>query len=155
MPHLPSESKVPQADFADFSRFREEEESSVKPQLQGPRSRFSPTSEDLSGVPKQDMSGGSHSQAPQKPVRRKFTVEKPNLETVPPHGALSAPTVKTAQKLPSRQRREIQTAIRKNKETNGVLTRLNSELQQQFKVVHQERLTLEAQLELLRPLTSA
>ncbi|XP_075901304.1 ralBP1-associated Eps domain-containing protein 2 isoform X2 [Nelusetta ayraudi] len=155
VPHLPSESKVPQADFADFSRFREEEESSVKPQLQGQRSRFSPTSEDVSGVPKQDVSGGSHSQAPQKPVRRKFTVEKPNLDTVPPHGTMSVPTVRTAQKLPSRQRREIQTAIRKNKETNGVLTRLNSELQQQFKVVHQERLTLEAQLELLRPLTSA
>lgn len=35
---------------------------------------------------------------------------------------------------PSRQKREIQMAIRKNKETNAVLTRLNSELQQQLKV---------------------
>lgn len=45
-------------------------------------------------------------------------------------------------------------AIRKNKETNAVLTRLNSELQQQLKVVHQERVTLESQLEHLRPLAS-
>lgn len=37
-------------------------------------------------------------------------------------------------RLLSRQRKEIQTAIRKNKESNAVLTRLNSELQQQFKV---------------------
>lgn len=37
-------------------------------------------------------------------------------------------------RLPTRQKREIQMAIRKNKETNAVLTRLNSELQQQFKV---------------------
>lgn len=37
-------------------------------------------------------------------------------------------------RLLSRQKREIQMAIRKNKETNAVLTRLNSELQQQLKV---------------------
>lgn len=37
-------------------------------------------------------------------------------------------------RLPSKQKREIQMAIRKNKETNAVLTRLNSELQQQLKV---------------------
>lgn len=34
----------------------------------------------------------------------------------------------------SKQKRAIQTAIRKNKEANAVLTRLNSELQQQLKV---------------------
>lgn len=45
-------------------------------------------------------------------------------------------------------------AIRKNRETNAVLTRLNSELQQQLKVVHRERVTLESQLDLLRPVTS-
>lgn len=32
------------------------------------------------------------------------------------------------------QKREIQMSIRKNRETNAVLTRLNSELQQQLKV---------------------
>lgn len=34
----------------------------------------------------------------------------------------------------SKQKRAIQTAIRKNKEANAVLARLNSELQQQLKV---------------------
>lgn len=35
---------------------------------------------------------------------------------------------------PSKQKKAIQTAIRKNKEANAVLARLNSELQQQLKV---------------------
>lgn len=34
----------------------------------------------------------------------------------------------------SKQKKAIQTAIRKNKEANAVLARLNSELQQQLKV---------------------
>ena len=42
--------------------------------------------------------------------------------------------IKVSLKLLSRQKKEIQMAIRKNKETNAVLTRLNSELQQQLKV---------------------
>ncbi|PIO28452.1 hypothetical protein AB205_0072370 [Aquarana catesbeiana] len=54
---------------------------------------------------------------------------------------------------PSKQKKAIQTAIRKNKEANAVLARLNSELQQQLKEVHQERIALETQLEQLRPLT--
>lgn len=37
-------------------------------------------------------------------------------------------------RLLSKQKREVQMAIRKNRETNAVLTRLNSELQQQLKV---------------------
>ncbi|XP_073678835.1 ralBP1-associated Eps domain-containing protein 2 [Garra rufa] len=55
---------------------------------------------------------------------------------------------------PPKQKREIQMAIRKNREANAVLTRLNSELQQQLKVVHRERVTLESQLDLLRPMAS-
>ncbi|XP_059197446.1 ralBP1-associated Eps domain-containing protein 2 isoform X1 [Centropristis striata] len=148
------QSKVQQPNFADFSHFREEEESSMKPEEQGPRSRFGPSSEDLANASKQDVIGVPHSQAPQKPVRRKYYAESQNLETVPPP-AMPFPTpTKPAQKLMSKQKREIQMAIRKNKETNAVLTRLNSELQQQLKVVHQERVTLESQLDLLRPLAS-
>ncbi|XP_059197447.1 ralBP1-associated Eps domain-containing protein 2 isoform X2 [Centropristis striata] len=131
-----------------------QEESSMKPEEQGPRSRFGPSSEDLANASKQDVIGVPHSQAPQKPVRRKYYAESQNLETVPPP-AMPFPTpTKPAQKLMSKQKREIQMAIRKNKETNAVLTRLNSELQQQLKVVHQERVTLESQLDLLRPLAS-
>ncbi|XP_042340144.1 ralBP1-associated Eps domain-containing protein 2 [Plectropomus leopardus] len=148
------QNKVQQPNFADFSHFREEEESGVKPEEQGPRSRFGRSTEDLTNASKQDMIVVPHSQAPQKPVRRKYHPESQNLETVPPP-AMPFPTpTKPAQKLLSKQKREIQMAIRKNKETNAVLTRLNSELQQQLKVVHQERVTLESQLELLRPLAS-
>uniref|UniRef100_A0A8C4ERT6 RALBP1 associated Eps domain containing 2 n=1 Tax=Dicentrarchus labrax TaxID=13489 RepID=A0A8C4ERT6_DICLA len=148
------QNKVQQPNFADFSHFREEEESSVKPEEQGLRSRFGRSTEDLTNASKQDMIGVSHSQAPQKPVRRKYHPESQNLEAVPPPAMPFAPPAKPAQKLLSGQKRGIQMAIRKNKETNAVLTRLNSELQQQLKVVHQERVTLESQLELLRPVAS-
>uniref|UniRef100_A0A3P9PYM7 RALBP1 associated Eps domain containing 2 n=1 Tax=Poecilia reticulata TaxID=8081 RepID=A0A3P9PYM7_POERE len=102
-----------------------------------------------------DVSGTPHGQAPQKPIRRKYHPESQNLETgAPPPAMPLLPPAKTSQRLLSRQKREIQMAIRKNRETNAVLRRLNSELQQQLKVVHQERVTLESQLELLRPLAS-
>ncbi|XP_034036454.1 ralBP1-associated Eps domain-containing protein 2 isoform X2 [Thalassophryne amazonica] len=136
--------KVQQANFADFSRFREEEENSIKPTEQGPPYRF----ED---VTKQDVTGLSHSRAPQKPARRKYHPEIQSLDTVP---LPAVPFPPPSKKLLSRQKRAIQMAIRKNKETNAVLTRLNSELQQKLKVVHQERVTLETQLEHLRPLAS-
>uniref|UniRef100_UPI0037E8B5E1 ralBP1-associated Eps domain-containing protein 2 isoform X2 n=1 Tax=Semicossyphus pulcher TaxID=241346 RepID=UPI0037E8B5E1 len=148
------QKKVQQPNFADFSHFREEEESGVKPPDQGPRSAFGRSNEDLTSASKQDMIAASHSQAPQKPVRRKFHPESQNLETGPPSNMPFPPSNKPAQKLLSKQKREIQMAIRKNKETNAVLTRLNSELQQQLKVVHQERVTLESQLDLLRPVAS-
>ncbi|XP_017279046.1 ralBP1-associated Eps domain-containing protein 2 [Kryptolebias marmoratus] len=148
-----SQNKVQQPNFADFSHFREEEESGVKPEDQAPGSRFGPSTEDLNSS-KQDVSGASHSQVPQKPIRRKYLPESQNLEIGPPPAMPFPPPAKPSQKLLSRQKREIQMAIRKNRETNAVLTRLNSELQQQLKVVHQERVTLESQLELLRPLAS-
>lgn len=44
---------------------------------------------------------------------------------------------------PPKQKREIQMAIRKNRETNAVLTRLNSELQQQLKVPIYDHLYLQ------------
>lgn len=154
VPEKAPQNKVQQPNFADFSHFREEEKSSVKRDGQGPRSLFGRSSEDLTNSSKQDVIGVCHSQAPQKPVRRKYHPEGQNLETGPPPAMpFSAPT-KASQKLLSKQKREIQMAIRKNKETNAVLTRLNSELQQQLKVVHKERVTLESQLELLRPLAS-
>ncbi|KAM9849343.1 ralBP1-associated Eps domain-containing protein 2 [Aulostomus maculatus] len=150
----PPQNKVQQPNFADFSHFREEEESGVKAEEQSPRSRYGQSTEDLTNTSKQDTLGGSHSQAPQKPVRRKYHPDSQSLETTPPPAMPFPPSAKPSQKLLSRQKREIQMAIRKNKETNAVLTRLNSELQQQLKVVHQERVTLESQLDLLRPLAS-
>ncbi|XP_015246254.1 PREDICTED: ralBP1-associated Eps domain-containing protein 2 isoform X1 [Cyprinodon variegatus] len=150
-----SQSKVQQPNFADFSHFREEEESNVKLEEQGPSSRFGLSSEDLTSSSKQDASGTPQSQAPQKPIRRKYHPESQNLETgTTPPAMPFPPPAKPNQKLLSRQKKEIQMAIRKNRETNAVLRRLNSELQQQLKVVHQERVTLESQLDLLRPLAS-
>ncbi|XP_051491499.1 ralBP1-associated Eps domain-containing protein 2 isoform X2 [Apus apus] len=99
-------------------------------------------------------------QPPSKPARRKLRTETQGLET-PEHSPTinvtsSLPAVKPhlpVQKQSSKQKRAIQTAIRKNKEANAVLARLNSELQQQLKEVHKERIALETQLEQLRPVT--
>ncbi|XP_062251176.1 ralBP1-associated Eps domain-containing protein 2 [Platichthys flesus] len=146
----PPSSKVQQPNFADFSHFKKEEESRVKPQEQSLRSRFGPNTEDLTNAPKQDVMAVCPSHAPQKPVRRKYHPESQNPEAT----SLTAVSFPHPAKPSQKQKREIQMAIRKNKETNAVLTRLNSELQQQLKVVHQDRVTLESQLELLRPLAS-
>ncbi|XP_053511802.1 ralBP1-associated Eps domain-containing protein 2 isoform X3 [Artibeus jamaicensis] len=107
--------------------------------------------------PSQDM---PYSQPPSKPIRRKLRPENQAAENQEPSATVGAPasaaTVKphpTVQKQYSKQKKAIQTAIRKNKEANAVLARLNSELQQQLKEVHQERIALENQLEQLRPVT--
>ncbi|XP_010840577.1 PREDICTED: ralBP1-associated Eps domain-containing protein 2 [Bison bison bison] len=101
-----------------------------------------------------------YSQPPSKPIRRKFRPENQATENQEPSttvgGPASVATVKphpAVQKQSSKQKKAIQTAIRKNKEANAVLARLNSELQQQLKEVHQERIALENQLEQLRPVT--
>ncbi|KAG7271340.1 hypothetical protein CRUP_006832, partial [Coryphaenoides rupestris] len=110
----------------NFTRFREEEENQEV-------HRNGAAADDLSTAPTQELIGPSHLQrVPQKPIRRKFHPDNPEAPP-PPTTASLAPPIKPLQKLPSKQKREIQTAIRKNKETNAVLTRLNSELQQQLK----------------------
>ncbi|XP_053499710.1 ralBP1-associated Eps domain-containing protein 2 isoform X1 [Ictalurus furcatus] len=95
----------------------------------------------------------SPSHTPQKPVRRKLHSESQNAShTV--GVAYANPASSSVPKLAHRQKKEIQTAIRKNKEANAVLKRLNSELQQQLKEIHLQRVTLESQLDLLRPSAS-
>ncbi|XP_019601826.2 ralBP1-associated Eps domain-containing protein 2 isoform X4 [Rhinolophus sinicus] len=103
---------------------------------------------------------GTYSQPPSKPIRRKLRPENQATEnqeaSTTVGGPASVGAVKphpTVQKQSSKQKKAIQTAIRKNKEANAVLARLNSELQQQLKEVHQERIALENQLEQLRPVT--
>ncbi|XP_027594068.2 ralBP1-associated Eps domain-containing protein 2 isoform X2 [Pipra filicauda] len=80
-------------------------------------------------------------QPPSKPARRKLRTEAQGLETPELSPTInvtsSQPATKAhlpVQKQSSKQKRAIQTAIRKNKEANAVLARLNSELQQQLKV---------------------
>ncbi|XP_028583431.2 ralBP1-associated Eps domain-containing protein 2 isoform X3 [Podarcis muralis] len=99
-------------------------------------------------------------QPPSKPIRRKFRPESQTLENqeLSPTKSVapSLPAIKSHHTIPkqsSKQKKAIQTAIRKNKEANVVLARLNSELQQQLKEVHKERTALETQLEQLRPVT--
>ncbi|XP_066561949.1 ralBP1-associated Eps domain-containing protein 2 isoform X2 [Amia ocellicauda] len=118
----------------------------------GPPSKSAVSAEEGSPAKKEGMLA----QPPLKPVRRKYRPESQNLDSSDPSAPLtstsSGPGTRTSQKQASRQKKDIQTAIRKNKEANAVLTRLNSELQQQLKEVHQERISLESQLDVLRPI---
>ncbi|CAE1318287.1 REPS [Acanthosepion pharaonis] len=52
---------------------------------------------------------------------------------------------------PSRDKRELQLAINTHKERNGMLERVNSELNQELQEVMEQRIALEIQLEHLRP----
>ncbi|KAJ7319578.1 hypothetical protein JRQ81_019089 [Phrynocephalus forsythii] len=99
-------------------------------------------------------------QPPSKPIRRKFRPEGQTVENqeLSPTKTLasSLPAIMSHHSVPkqsSKQKKTIQIAIRKNREANAVLARLNSELQQQLKEVHKERTALENQLEQLRPVT--
>ncbi|MCI4387863.1 hypothetical protein PGIGA_G00078840 [Pangasianodon gigas] len=120
-----SQHAMQQPYFADFNKCRVQEDSTVL----------------------------SQSHTPQKPTRRKLHPECQNTN----HAvgvAYPNPASSSVPKLAQKQKREIQTAIRKNKEANAVLKRLNSELQQQLKEIHLQRVTLESQLDLLRPSAS-
>uniref|UniRef100_A0A663EQF8 RALBP1 associated Eps domain containing 2 n=1 Tax=Aquila chrysaetos chrysaetos TaxID=223781 RepID=A0A663EQF8_AQUCH len=137
-----------------------EEPPTPPPRPQKSHSRAS--SLDLNKIFQQNTQGKEVvlAQPPSKPTRRKLRTEAQGLETPELSPTInvtsSLPTVKPhlpVQKQSSKQKRAIQTAIRKNKEANAVLARLNSELQQQLKEVHKERIALETQLEQLRPVT--
>ncbi|XP_069613417.1 ralBP1-associated Eps domain-containing protein 2 isoform X2 [Ranitomeya imitator] len=145
--------QIHQTTFADF-KSQEQNERAVEIKLQ--TNKMLPQTEESSPDKKEILLN----HPPTKPLRRKFHPESQVLEN---HDLSSASSVTSSaaslkshpavQKLPSKQKKAIQTAIRKNKEANAVLARLNSELQQQLKEVHQERIALETQLEQLRPLS--
>ncbi|XP_032245573.1 ralBP1-associated Eps domain-containing protein 2 isoform X8 [Phoca vitulina] len=134
------------------SQSEQASEAEIHPQLNRAPSQAADSSPTKKDIP--------YSQPPSKPIRRKLRPENPAPESQEPPstvgGPASAVTGKphtAVQKQSSKQKKAIQTAIRKNKEANAVLARLNSELQQQLKEVHQERIALENQLEQLRPVT--
>ncbi|XP_077920912.1 ralBP1-associated Eps domain-containing protein 2 isoform X4 [Halichoerus grypus] len=134
------------------SQSEQASEAEIHPQLNRAPSQAADSSPTKKDIP--------YSQPPSKPIRRKLRPENPAPESQEPSstvgGPASAVTGKphtAVQKQSSKQKKAIQTAIRKNKEANAVLARLNSELQQQLKEVHQERIALENQLEQLRPVT--
>ncbi|ELK12914.1 RalBP1-associated Eps domain-containing protein 2 [Pteropus alecto] len=138
--------------LSPLTRSEQASEAELHPQLNRAPSQAaesSPTKKDI-----------TYSQPPSKPIRRKLRPENQATENQEPSTTIGGPasvtTMKphpTVQKQSSKQKKAIQTAIRKNKEANAVLARLNSELQQQLKEVHQERIALENQLEQLRPVT--
>ncbi|XP_060090007.1 ralBP1-associated Eps domain-containing protein 2 isoform X3 [Heteronotia binoei] len=141
--------------YKDF-RLEEQMEQESEMELHLPTTRASSQVEESSPVKKEVLL----TQPPSKPVRRKFRPEGQmleNQELSPTRNlASSLATIKPLHSVPkqsSKQKKAIQTAIRKNKEANAVLARLNSELQQQLKEVHKERTALETQLEQLRPVT--
>ncbi|KAM4047340.1 ralBP1-associated Eps domain-containing protein 2 isoform 2-T2 [Anomaloglossus baeobatrachus] len=145
--------QIQQPTFAGF-KSHEQNERGVEIELQ--TNKMLPQTEESSPAKKEILLN----HPPTKPLRRKFHPDSQALEN---HDLSSASSVTSSaaslkshpavQKQPSKQKKAIQTAIRKNKEANAVLARLNSELQQQLKEVHQERIALETQLEQLRPLT--
>ncbi|KAL0967436.1 hypothetical protein UPYG_G00252200 [Umbra pygmaea] len=92
---------------------------------------------------------------PPKPVRRRLKSEDElQDEAPPPMSNVIATVLATQASIPrslGKDKKAIQASIRRNKETNTVLARLNSELQQQLKDLLEERISLEVQLEQLRP----
>ncbi|XP_077199265.1 ralBP1-associated Eps domain-containing protein 2 isoform X1 [Paroedura picta] len=141
--------------YKDFS-LEEQMEQESEIELHLPSTRASSQVEESSPVKKEALL----TQPPSKPVRRKFRPEGQMLEnqelSPTKNVASSLAATKPHHSVPkqsSKQKKAIQTAIRKNKEANAVLARLNSELQQQLKEVHKERTALETQLEQLRPVT--
>ncbi|XP_067896521.1 ralBP1-associated Eps domain-containing protein 2 isoform X2 [Heterodontus francisci] len=146
------QEKVQQPNFADFSKFSEQANKESLTEVYSQVKRPSNLPEENSS-PVKDM---KPRQPPLKPLRRKYRPESQgeSQEQLPRLNAVSAPDAKPhqqLQKMPSKQKKAIQTAVRKNKEANMILGRLNGELQQQFKEVRKERIALESQLEHLRP----
>ncbi|XP_033860443.2 ralBP1-associated Eps domain-containing protein 1-like isoform X6 [Acipenser ruthenus] len=94
---------------------------------------------------------------PPKPVRRRLKSEdelRPDADDHSQKSNVIATVLATQPSIPrsvGKDKKAIQASIRRNKETNTVLARLNSELQQQLKDVLEERISLEVQLEQLRP----
>uniref|UniRef100_A0A8C5LQG8 RALBP1 associated Eps domain containing 1 n=1 Tax=Leptobrachium leishanense TaxID=445787 RepID=A0A8C5LQG8_9ANUR len=94
---------------------------------------------------------------PPKPVRRRLKSDDELRPEVEEHNQKQSVATSVLSSQPSiprsagKDKKAIQASIRRNKETNTVLARLNSELQQQLKDVLEERISLEVQLEQLRP----
>ncbi|XP_059684560.1 ralBP1-associated Eps domain-containing protein 1 isoform X4 [Gavia stellata] len=94
---------------------------------------------------------------PPKPIRRRLKSEdelRPEAEEHTQKTGVIAAVLASQPSIPrsvGKDKKAIQASIRRNKETNTVLARLNSELQQQLKDVLEERISLEVQLEQLRP----
>uniref|UniRef100_A0A286ZNN0 RALBP1 associated Eps domain containing 1 n=1 Tax=Sus scrofa TaxID=9823 RepID=A0A286ZNN0_PIG len=143
-----SPQQIPeQPNFADFSQFEVFAASNVNEE-QGDEAEKHP----------EVLSKGTTPLAPPpKPVRRRLKSEdelRPEIDEHTQKTGVLAAVLASQPSIPrsvGKDKKAIQASIRRNKETNTVLARLNSELQQQLKDVLEERISLEVQLEQLRP----
>nr|XP_056708894.1 ralBP1-associated Eps domain-containing protein 1 isoform X4 [Euleptes europaea] len=110
-----------------------------------------------SSTPANASKGTTPLAPPPKPIRRRPKSEdelRPEAEEHTQKTGVIAAVLASQPSIPrsvGKDKKAIQASIRRNKETNTVLARLNSELQQQLKDVLEERISLEVQLEQLRP----
>ncbi|XP_061327706.1 ralBP1-associated Eps domain-containing protein 1 isoform X11 [Pezoporus flaviventris] len=144
-----SPQQIPeQPNFADFSQFEAFAVSGAKKEEDG---EIETHSEVLQGK------GTTPLAPPPKPIRRRLKSEdelRPEAEEHTQKTGVIAAVLASQPSIPrsvGKDKKAIQASIRRNKETNTVLARLNSELQQQLKDVLEERISLEVQLEQLRP----
>ncbi|XP_068533371.1 ralBP1-associated Eps domain-containing protein 1 isoform X15 [Anas acuta] len=144
-----SPQQIPeQPNFADFSQFEVFAASAVNKEEED---EIETHSEVLQGK------GTTPLAPPPKPVRRRLKSEdelRPEAEEHTQKTGVIAAVLASQPSIPrsvGKDKKAIQASIRRNKETNTVLARLNSELQQQLKDVLEERISLEVQLEQLRP----
>uniref|UniRef100_A0AAX7VKE8 RALBP1 associated Eps domain containing 1 n=1 Tax=Astatotilapia calliptera TaxID=8154 RepID=A0AAX7VKE8_ASTCA len=156
-----SPQQIPQqpnfADFSQFQAFAASEQPSSLPEVDKHIELCE--SEVNSLLSRQGAKGSSGPLAPPpKPVRRRLKSEdelRPEDEQHGPQKSnVIAAVLATQPSIPrsvGKDKKAIQASIRRNKETNTVLARLNSELQQQLKDLLEERISLEVQLEQLRP----
>uniref|UniRef100_A0A4W4GKE8 RALBP1 associated Eps domain containing 1 n=1 Tax=Electrophorus electricus TaxID=8005 RepID=A0A4W4GKE8_ELEEL len=146
-----------QPNFADFSQFQvfavEQPVDDGDTQLRKQALHFY-----TCGVVNLNLNSSSTPLAPPpKPVRRRLKSEdelRPDVEDHPQKSSVVPGVLATQASIPrsiGKDKKAIQASIRRNKETNTVLARLNSELQQQLKDLLEERISLEVQLEQLRP----
>ncbi|XP_074846573.1 ralBP1-associated Eps domain-containing protein 1 isoform X7 [Carettochelys insculpta] len=176
-----SPQQIPeQPNFADFSQFEafaasgvnEEEEGEIethsevlqveKPSDSAASLRVAKTEGRIeekaaASAPANAGKGTTPLAPPPKPIRRRLKSEdelRPEAEDHTQKSGVIAAVLASQPSIPrsvGKDKKVIQASIRRNKETNTVLARLNSELQQQLKDVLEERISLEVQLEQLRP----
>ncbi|XP_066556655.1 ralBP1-associated Eps domain-containing protein 1 isoform X2 [Amia ocellicauda] len=173
-----SPQQIPeQPNFADFSHFEvfasvvaeqssdEGEKHSENSQAEQPEepigslrtAKTEVQSEEKAMATTNSVKGSTPLAPPPKPVRRRLKSEdelRPDVEEHSQKTNVIATVLATQPSIPrsvGKDKKAIQASIRRNKETNTVLARLNSELQQQLKDVLEERISLEVQLEQLRP----
>nr|XP_045015299.1 ralBP1-associated Eps domain-containing protein 1 isoform X4 [Jaculus jaculus] len=176
-----SPQQIPeQPNFADFSQFEvlaasnvteeQDDEAEKHPEALPVEKATDPTSslrvakteskieeKTAASAPANVSKGTTPLAPPPKPVRRRLKSEdelRPDADDHAQKTGVLAAVLASQPSIPrsvGKDKKAIQASIRRNKETNTVLARLNSELQQQLKDVLEERISLEVQLEQLRP----